>query len=75
VADDRGLPETARLESIQLAERHARTAGEGLRRMTNAPTAGGTPRRRVEGTFAVSFAALIVASLALLLGVCLSNGC
>jgi len=35
--------------------------------MTKAPVAGGTPRRRIEVTFAVSFAALIVASLSLLL--------
>ena len=37
--------------------------------MTKAPAAGATPRRRIERTFAVSFAALIIASLSLLLAV------
>jgi signal transduction histidine kinase len=35
--------------------------------MTKAQAVGGTPRRRIEGTFAVSSAALMVASLSLLL--------
>jgi len=35
--------------------------------VTKVPAAGGTPRRRIEGSLAVSFAALIVASLSVLL--------